>query len=106
MDELWIVIHQEGKIRQIEKVPVRHGKRAEKAAMGDWEKTGNIVIGIVNTSPIQKFFLPGVELAVVGQDGILVLEKEFPARETFFKFTCAASIGSNGGTAWLAWPSM
>jgi len=40
------------------------GKRAEKAAMGDREKTGNIVIGIVKTSPTQKFFLPGVELAV------------------------------------------
>jgi len=40
------------------------GKRTEKAAMRDLEKRGNILIGIVKTSPAQKFFLPGVELAV------------------------------------------
>ena len=40
------------------------GKRADKAAMRDREKTGYIVIGIVKTSPAQKFFHPGVELAV------------------------------------------
>jgi ABC-type branched-subunit amino acid transport system substrate-binding protein len=40
------------------------GKRARKAAIKDRGKTGDIVIGIVTSSPVKTLFLPGVELAV------------------------------------------